>query len=284
MIATRVTKLAVAGVAAAVLTGGAAFALVGRSSDPAPKRTAAKPAQSVLNRGVQAGPSADGLVRVGVAGEQPTASGTVSAKSASPTATGGSASISGGGAQASSGVSTGLLATGTGGTGAQAAVGGGLSTPATGGPSGTSAGGQVTTPPAGPAGGSGGTGGSGGNGGNLTPPTVPSDVSLHRDGTYTVTVPGTSVPDKELCLKGEINRCRVVKVPAVGGVSMTVSYTGNTSTTAPTHSVFRCKGGLGVTVSGITSGTTVTVRVEDVAVSGTLTATEVSQSVSLCDA
>ena len=118
----------------------------------------------------------------------------------------------------------------------------------------------------------------------VTVPTVPSGVSLSREGSYTLVVPGTTAVSKQLCLKGEVNKCQTVSVPALESQEVKVRYSGNASASVPIYSVGRCPGGLGVTVSGITPGTTVTVEARGVKVARTLGATEVAQSASLCDA
>lgn len=118
----------------------------------------------------------------------------------------------------------------------------------------------------------------------VTVPTVPSGVSLSREGSYTLVVPGTTAVSKQLCLKGEVNKCQTVSVPALESQEVEVRYSGNASASVPNYSVGWCPGGLGVTVSGITPGTTVTVEARGVKVARTLGAREVAQSASLCDA
>jgi hypothetical protein len=129
------------------------------------------------------------------------------------------------------------------------------------------------------------SGGSGGSG--VTAPTVPSapsGVSLHRQGSHTLVVPGTPSVNKKLCLSGEVNRCRNLSVPALQGATVTVKYSGNASASAPTFGTFPCEGGLGVTLTGITPGTSVTVEARGVTLTSTLGSREVSQSASFCDA
>lgn len=115
-------------------------------------------------------------------------------------------------------------------------------------------------------------------------PSVPDGVALYREGSYTLTVPGTPGVAKKLCLNGEVTRCESVTVPALQPTSVTVSYAANASASAPSFDVIPCQGGLGVAVSGITPGTTVTVQARGVTLSRTLGSREVSQSASLCDA
>lgn len=154
----------------------------------------------------------------------------------------------------------------------------------TGGTGATIGSGGTPSPNSGPGAASDG-GGSGGP--SVTAPTVPTapgGVSLYRQGSYSLVVPGTPSVDKKLCLSGEVDRCRTLSVPALQGVNVTVSYSANASASAPTFATFACPGGLGVTLSGITPGTNVTVEARGVAVTRTLGSREVSQSASLCDA
>lgn len=167
---------------------------------------------------------------------------------------------------------------GAGGVGASIVTGGTGAPTSTGGSTGSQQ--PISGPGSGPAG-----GGSGGSGVTAPAvPTAPSSVSLHRQGSYTLVVPGTPSVNKNLCLSGEVNRCRNLSVPALQGATVTVRYSGNASASAPTFGVFPCEGGLGVTLSGITPGTSVTVEARGVSLTSTLGSREVSQSASFCDA
>lgn len=119
---------------------------------------------------------------------------------------------------------------------------------------------------------------------SVTVPTLPGAVSLFREGSFTLIVPGTTAVSKQLCLKGEANKCQTVSVPALESQEVTVSYSGNASAAAPSYRVEPCSGGLGATVAGVTPGTTVTVEARGVKVTRTLGARETAQSASLCDA
>ncbi len=140
--------------------------------------------------------------------------------------------------------------------------------------------------------GGGNTGGSGGNGGGTTPgtpglpaaPTVAAPESLHSHGSFTVAVPPTSGVSKQLCLSGEVDHCQKITLPATPGTTLRVSYSGNASAKAPTFTPVSCRGGTGVTVSGVTPGTIVTVEVGSARLSVTLRQGERSQTASLCDA
>lgn len=277
MLLARFTKVAVAAVFTVAVGGGAALALSAATT------TSPKPAAGRLNglttKVVGAGPVVDGVVvangSTDGAASSTSASGTTSG---SGTSVGASSGVTTGQGGATGGATTGIVGPSTGGGTSGSGTGGGGST---GGVTGTG-GGQTPAPVTGTGGGS-----TGGSGDTLTPPTtptIPTDVSLYREGSYTLTIPATPATSKNLCLSGEVDRCRTISVPALQAVSMTVSYKANASTTPPTFSVFPCPGGLGVTVAGVTPGTNVTVRAQGLDVFGVVGTREVSQSASLCDA
>jgi len=289
MFITRFTKVAVAAVAATVVAGGTAMALTGGLG--LGSKQAAGRVNRAVDKAVVAVPTVDGVVTVNgkPATDSESSAGAGASTSGSGASVGGSSGTSTGAGGTTGGASGGIvgpstgMGAGTGGTGVGTGTGGTGTATGTGGSGagGTGTGGTGT--------GSGGTGtgtgtGTGGTGvGTVTPPTVPSDVSLYRSGTYTVTVPGTPAVSKKLCLSGEVNRCKTMSVPAVNAVSMTVDYSANAGTTPPTFSVTPCDGGLGVTVAGITPGTYVSVHADGVDVYTTLTGNEVSQTASLCN-
>ena len=130
--------------------------------------------------------------------------------------------------------------------------------------------------------------GPGGEGG--APPALPGtpalgdDASLHAAGTLVVTVPPTPAVSKRLCLSGEVDRCQTVTVPSMEGTTLTLRYSGNAGAKPPTVTSAPCRGGTGVTVSGITPGTTVTAEVRGIRIAATLGTREFSQTASLCDA
>ncbi len=297
MFFSRIPKFALAGLAAIVLVGGAAVAMTltrtGNGSGPASVRgldgavdssvgqTPVDPATLAPGPGGQA--SASGSTAGGAAATGPataggaTATGSAGAGTAGAGATAGAATgPTAGGATGASGSATGA-AGGAGGAGA----GGGATTPSGGG----------SAPGSGSGSGSGGGAGSGGQGVTTTTvpatppvPTAPSGESLYAAGQYDLVVPGTASVSKKLCLRGEVNRCRTINVPALTKVTVTLSYSGNASASVPTYAVTPCKGGLGVTVSGVTPGTNVTVVSQGVELTATLGSSERSQSASLCDA
>lgn len=139
-----------------------------------------------------------------------------------------------------------------------------------------------------------GSGGSGPGGSyspdlpDTAPPSVPSlsqlSSSASAEGSYTVVVPPTGGTSKELCLKGEVNRCKTITVPATPGRTIVLRWAGNAATTRPSFDIGPCRGGLEVTVSGLASGTSLSVAVDGHEVSRTVTSRERSQTASLCDA
>ncbi|MEA2686170.1 MAG: hypothetical protein QOE93_1365 [Actinomycetota bacterium] len=286
MLLTRFTKVAFVAVFTVAVGGGAALAL-SAATTTSPKATGRL--NNVTSKVVGAGPVVDGVIvangSTDGAGSSTSAGGTTSGSGTSAGASSGVTTGQGGG---TGGATTGIVGpstgTGGGGTGGGGTGGGGTGGGGTGGggTGGSTGGGGATPAPVT------GTGGStGGSGDTLTPPTtptIPTDVSLYREGSYTLTIPATPATSKKLCLSGEVDRCRTISVPALQAVSMTVSYAANASTTPPTFSVFPCAGGLGVTVAGITPGTNVTVRAQGLDVFGVIGTREVSQSASLCDA
>jgi hypothetical protein len=280
MLMARFTKLAVVAVFTVAVGGGAALAL-SAATTTSPKPAANGRLNGVTNKVIGAGPVVDGVVvangSTDGAASSTSAGGTTSG---SGTSAGASSSVTTGQGGGTGGATTGIVgpSTGTGGGTTGGGTGGGGST---GGVTGTG-GSQTPAPVTGTGGGS-----TGGSGDTLTPPTtptIPTDVSLYREGSYTLTIPATPATSKKLCLSGEVDRCRTISVPALQAVSMTVSYKANASTTPPTFSVFPCAGGLGVTVAGVTPGTNVTVRAQGLDVFGVVGTREVSQSASLCDA
>ena len=130
--------------------------------------------------------------------------------------------------------------------------------------------------------------GPGGEGG--APPALPGtpalgdDASLHAAGTLVVTVPPTPAVSKRLCLSGEVDHCQTVTVRSMEGTTLTLRYSGNAGAKPPTVTSAPCRGGTGVTVSGITPGTTVTAEVRGIRIAATLGTREFSQTASLCDA
>lgn len=163
---------------------------------------------------------------------------------------------------------------------------------------GASGGATVTPPPATTTGGdSGGSGGGGPSGVQLpgatvTTPAPPSDTSsvavpnsAYEHGSASVVVPGTDRVSKKLCVIGTVaNKCETLTVPAVQAVTLTVSYSGNASTVAPTFTPGTCSGGASVAVAGVTPGTTVSADVNGRRVSVTVPSRGETETASLCDA
>jgi hypothetical protein len=115
--------------------------------------------------------------------------------------------------------------------------------------------------------------------------TLPTGVAVYESGTYSVVVPGTAGDDQKLCLSGTLaNRCRTIKVPPTKSVTLTISYTGNASVSAPTFTVNRCERGFQIGANGLTPGTTVNASAEGNTLSANLTSSEVGQTASFCKA
>ncbi len=142
--------------------------------------------------------------------------------------------------------------------------------------------------------GSGGGSGGGGGGGISVPSTpdlstpdaasIPQNVSAHAQGGFTLAVPGTDKTTKILCLSGSAaNRCQTVTVPALRPVDLTLSFSGNAGTQAPTFNPDYCPGGGAITVHGLAAGATVMVSANGRQVSAKVPERGVSQTASLCD-
>ena len=281
MFFSRIPKFALAGLAAIVLVGGAAVAMTltrtGNGSGPASVRGL----DGAVDSSVGQTPVDPATLAPGPGG-QASASGSTAGGAAAT----GSATAGGTTAKGSAGTGT----AGAGATAGSATGASGSASGASGSATGSAGGGGATTPSGGGSG-SGGGAGSGGQGVTTTTvpatppvPTAPSGESLYAAGQYDLVVPGTASVSKKLCLRGEVNRCRTINVPALTKVTVTLSYSGNASASVPTYAVTPCKGGLGVTVSGVTPGTNVTVVSQGVELTATLGSSERSQSASLCDA
>jgi hypothetical protein len=118
---------------------------------------------------------------------------------------------------------------------------------------------------------------------------IPADpvgdgLATFEHGTYTVVVPGSLAVSKQLCLSGAVERCKTVSVPALQPIVLTVSYTSNISTEAPTFTVGTCAGGYSVGVAGLSPGASVTASANGSSRGATVPAKDVTETASLCDA
>jgi hypothetical protein len=106
-----------------------------------------------------------------------------------------------------------------------------------------------------PGGHPGGPGGPGGSYSPDLPQTAPQSVpslsqipsSAAAEGSYTVVIPPTGGMSKELCLKGDVNRCKTVTVSPTPGRTMVLRWAGNVGSTRPSFDVEPCPVGIAVT-------------------------------------
>lgn len=114
-------------------------------------------------------------------------------------------------------------------------------------------------------------------------------LPTYDHATYVVVVPGIPGISKKVCASGTSgNDCKVVSVPAVESVTLTVSYSANVGVAAPTFTPAVCTGGLMVSVAGLAPGAQVTGVASGNGVSATVGAvipgTPANETVSVCDA
>jgi hypothetical protein len=115
--------------------------------------------------------------------------------------------------------------------------------------------------------------------------TLPSGVEVYRSGSYSVVVPASEGDGQQLCLEGTlVNKCRTVTIPPTKAVTITFSYDGNASATAPTFTVNPCERGVEIGLSGLTPGSTVNAQAEGSTLSAEIDGKPAGQNVSFCKA
>jgi len=120
-------------------------------------------------------------------------------------------------------------------------------------------------------------------------PGLTPDLPPYDHGTYVVVVPGTEAVSKKLCARGNpVDACKTVTVPALQPVVLTVSYSANMGTQIPTLTPGTCVGGLTVNVAGLAPGSHISAVASgngaSAALTATVAATPVNETVSFCDA